>query len=77
MGMFCLFTGFQNCFMFSKTRRTKKTGFVSFFFFLNVKNTKFKEEFSENTFLVFFVLSKTVLKNNFKKQAQTDTMLSL
>ena len=46
---------------------------VSFFFLNNIKtqktlNLKNKEEFSKNTFLVFFVFSKTVLKNCFQKQ---------
>ena len=45
-----------------------------FFFLLenkeNIKNTKFKEHegFLGNTKIVLFVFSKTVLKNNFKKQ---------
>ena len=70
MGLFCLFTVFEICFLLSKqVEQEKQVWFLIFFFFLiNIKNTKFKEEeFSENTFLVFFVLSKTVLKNNFKK----------
>ena len=36
-----LFTVFENCFMFSKTRKRKKYIWVSIFFFLkNIKNTK-------------------------------------
>ena len=60
--------------MFSNIRRTRKiwkTYFVSnlFFFLINIKtlNLKNKKEFSDNTFLVFFMFSKTILKNNFQK----------
>ena len=41
-----------------------------FFFLINIKkklNLKNKKEFSDNTFLVFFMFSKTILKNNFQK----------
>ena len=36
----------------------------------NTKNTKFKEQdqFSENIKMVFFVLSKIILKNSFQKK---------
>ena len=69
-----LFTVSKNCFLFSKTRRTRKTYLVSRFFFFVIKDTKkiikFKEreEFSKNTKKLFSVFSKTVFNNSFQKQ---------
>ena len=61
--------------MLSKTMKTRKIGntylVYGFFFFLkNIKilNLKNKEEFADNTFFVFFVFSKTVVKSSFQTQ---------
>ena len=68
----CLFTVFENCFLFWKTRRTRKTQRIclvpSFFLFRKrqniIENTKFKEQegFAENT--------KMVVLNVFKNCSQ-------
>ena len=42
--------------------------FGSQFFTVLKKHRKYYELFSENTKIVFFVYSKTVLKSNFQKQ---------
>ena len=76
----CLFTVFENYFLFSKVRRRRKTEKIclvsSLFIFSSKKHKKTQKktlnlknkEFLENTFLVF---SKTVLKNNVQKQERT------
>ena len=45
-------------------------GFQCVFVLKHTKNIKFEEQegFSKNTKMVFFVFSKTVLKNSFQKQ---------
>ena len=58
--------------MFSKIRKTRKTCLISSLFTVqkNTKNTKSRkqEQFSENTQIIFAVLSKTVLNDSFQKQ---------
>ena len=66
--MYVWFAIFENYFMFSKTRRTKK---ICFFFVMknteNTENTKFRkqEQFSKNIKMMFFMLSKIVFNNSF------------
>ena len=62
------------CLLFKKNVFYSQKRFFFFVFFLlkkhkQHKNTKFKEQLRvlKNISLVFIVLSKTVLKNNFKK----------
>ena len=72
-----MFIVFENGFLFYKIRIIKKKKenmldfqFVFFIHKKNIKtlNLKNEEEFLENTFFVLFVFSKTILKNNIKKQ---------
>ena len=73
----CLFTLSENCFVLKNKENKENSestfGFHFFFVLKNIKNkenTKFKgqERFLKNTKMSFLVFSKTILKNNFKKQ---------
>ena len=75
--MACLFVVFENCFLFSKIKKTGKTCLVSVFVLLkNIKTLHLndKEEFFENTFLVFIVF-KNYSQKLFSKTGIKQTLL--
>ena len=58
-------------FLFSKTMRVRLVTFFVLKYIENTENTKLRkqEQFSNNSKIVLFVFSKTVIMNHFKKQA--------